>query len=138
MGTRSTIHIVDSEGESPVTLARLYLQWDGYPTGVGANIQRILGGKTMVNGYNDAETQINGPGCMGAMLIGGLKDGCGGVYLVDPNDDDRCSYHYEVAAQGPGKPIRLTVHGYGGTVLYKGPINEFDPEKAENHEDGEG
>jgi hypothetical protein len=131
MGTRSSTRIVDNTHGADTTLARLYIQYDGYPTGVGAQIKDILGGKTMVNGYNDADTQINGAGCMGAMLIDGLKNGCGGVYLTDPSEEERESYHYEVRCDGPGKPIHLKVCGYDDQVLYEGSLDEFDPAAVE-------
>jgi hypothetical protein len=133
MGTRSTIHIVDHSDEMPVTLARLYIQYDGYPTGVGRQIQEILGGKSVVNGYNDADTQINGPGCMGAMLIDGLKEGCGGVYLTPPAQVSSEEYDYTVTCKGAGNPIHLHVIGHG-EELYDGTLNDFNPEKCENEE----
>jgi hypothetical protein len=131
MGTRSSTHIVDHTGESPVTLARLYIQYDGYPTGVGAQIKEILGGKTMVNGYNDPATQINGPGCMTAMLIAGLKKGCGGVYVTDPSSEEEQEFNYTVTAKGAGEPIELRITVFDDHELYNGPLEDFDPEAVE-------
>ena len=131
MGTRSSTHIIDAEGDTPVTLARLYIQYDGYPSGVGRQIKEILGGKTMVSGYNDPKTQINGAGCMGAMLIDGLKNGCGGVYLTNPAEEERGEYHYVVTAQGAGKPINLQIFEYDDREIYNGPLDELDPRAVE-------
>ena len=130
MGTRSSTNIIDNSGSEPVTLARLYIQYDGYPSGVGNDIKRILGGKTVVNGFNDADTQINGPGCMAAMLIAGLKQGCGGVYLTNPATEDREGYHYEVECNGPGDAIILRIFGYDEETLYDGPLNDFNADEV--------
>lgn len=130
MGTRSTTHIVDHSGESPVSLARLYIQYDGYPTGVGNDIKNILGGKTLVNGYNDGATQINGAGCMAAMLIAGLKKGCGGVYLKAPTCEQEEEFNYTVTAKGPGEPIELRIVAYE-KELYNGTLEDFDPQAVE-------
>lgn len=130
MGTRSSTNIVDHSGDTPFTLARLYIQFDGYPTGVGKDIKEIFAGKVMVNGYNDEKTQINGAGCMTAMLIAGLKKKCGNVYVTNPQVEEREGHHYVVTAKGAGKPIQIQVFVYD-TEVYNGPLEDFDPEKAE-------
>ena len=131
MGTRSSTNIVDASGDKPFTLARLYIQYDGYPTGVGNDIKTVLGGKAMVNGFGDGKAEVNGAGCMAAMLIDGLKKGCGGVYVTDPASESREEYHYVVTAQEAGKPILLQIFNYDGKELYNGPLDDFDPEAAE-------
>ena len=68
MGTRSLTHIQDNNGK---VLTTIYRQYDGYLSGMGNDIKKILGGKTVVNGYNDPETQVNGIECAAEMLIAG-------------------------------------------------------------------
>ena len=131
MGTRSLTHIHNNDG---TVLMTLYRQYDGYPTGMGDDIKKVLGGKTVVNGYNDARTQVNGMGCAAAMLVAGLKDGCGGVYVY-PADSNDCGEDYIYILSTDGSKLLLEVQGaWEGNVLYSGPLDEFDGETVENAE----
>jgi len=91
MGTRSLTHIKDSENR---TLVTIYRQFDGYPTGHGDDMKRILndGVVTLKNGYHlsdESPTVFNGMGCMAAYLIGELKEGIGNIYIVPiPTEND--------------------------------------------------
>lgn len=90
MGTRSIIHI--KEGRK--TIATIYRQYDGYPSGMGNDIKNILN-KGMVNvkngfsGNDVAPSSFNGVGCLAAYLIGELKEKqIGNVYIMAPNTKD--------------------------------------------------
>ena len=76
MGTRSLTHIKDDNGQ---TLVTLYRQYDGYPTGMGEDIKTALnnGQVSITNGYSmgdEAPATFNGMGCLGAFLVGELKE----------------------------------------------------------------
>lgn len=144
MGTRSLTHVKDETG---ATLVTIYRQYDGYPTGQGDDIKAALGGREMVNGYNDAARQINGIGDAAAILITAMKldtatpasatdkqIDAGGVYIQTPGETDAGQdYTYTLfpaESTGEGwnvKPgaLQLTVESYGET-LYSGPLAEFD------------
>ncbi len=131
MGTRSLTHIHDNEGN---VLTTIYRQYDGYPSGMGNDIKSVLGGKTVVNGYSDPEKQVNGMGCAAAMLIAGLKDGCGNVYVY-PADSSDMGEDYIYILSTDGAKLLLEVQGaWEGNVLYSGPLDEFDGEAVENAE----
>lgn len=142
MGTRSLVHIQD-EGK---TLVTLYRQYDGYPTGIGADIIKALAnGKAKLTGggYSggDAAPQMfNGMGCLAAYLVGALKtphdmgkgNAIGNVYVY-PADTSDCGEEFTYTLDGSrGDSIKLTVKAsYSGDILYSGPLSKFDPKKAE-------
>lgn len=131
MGTRSLTHIQDEDGN---VLTTIYRQFDGYPSGMGDDIKSVLGGKIVVNGYNDTATQVNGMGCAAAMLIAGLKDGCGNLYVY-PVDSSDCGEEYIYILSTDGTKLLLEVQdAYDDNVLYSGPLDEFDGKAVENAE----
>lgn len=162
MGTRSLTVFKDANEEDP-EFAVLYRQFDGYPTGLGADILECFKGKVVVNGYND-DNQINGGGDMAVQLIAFLKqkesrsfnyktseytpkpvNTPGGLYLHRPGTRD-CGEEYiytitcprhpkDWAAKWEGK-LLLTVEGYG-KFLYEGLLDDFDPKAWEASEDDE-
>ena len=107
MSTRSVTRVMDNGTE----LVCIYRQCDGDPSGMGADLKRILKGYRIVNGIsgNDGNCDkckeprymhrgrqaktgeqshrfvpcriANGMGCMAASLVKGLKDGVGNIYL---------------------------------------------------------
>lgn len=84
MGTRALVHFQE-DGE---TLCTVYHQYDGYLSGVGADIASLLVGRKIVNGYTNKETQANGAGCLAALYIAENKDGAGNLYIARPNAKD--------------------------------------------------
>lgn len=95
MGTRCLTYLYKEAAEKPFTC--IYRQYDGYPEGHGFQIAGFMNSKTMVNGYNDADTQINGMPCLASQLIvllkGGKTKACG-IFILDPSDND-CGQDYE-------------------------------------------
>jgi hypothetical protein len=86
MGTRSLTFFY----EDGKPFCAFYRQMDGYPSGHGVNLGKILAGITIVNGYGldmKAGTHANGPGCLAAQVIAALKNehGLGGIYMVNPD-----------------------------------------------------
>lgn len=128
MGTRAIVHIREEGKESPI-LTTIYRQFDGYPEGLGLDIQSALKGKTVVNGYSDPKTQVNGMGCAAAMLIAEIKEGCGNVYIKAAGTSDVWEeYAYQLYCVGDR--IHMTAsETYGdGRELFDGPLDDFDPE----------
>lgn len=130
MGTRS-ITIIKGEKEIVV----LYRQFDGYPSGHGAELKEFLEGITIVNGIGEQRTKIaNGAGCLAAQIIAHFKGphGVGGFYLHPAGTRDLWEeYTYTVTAK-EREPIHLNVVGH--KQIYDGPISGFDPSKAEEEE----
>jgi len=148
MGTRSLTIILD---ETRNEICVLYRQYDGYPTGHGAELKEFLYGFTVVNGFgsNDPPKSANGMGCLAAQIVGHFKSGIGGFYLHQAGTRD-CGeeYIYTVYLKKtrPRSPSRLyvkiqagayTLFGLPGTkqhnmpVIYDGPVDDFDPEDVQ-------
>lgn len=119
MGTRSLTFLYNDGDEKPFTC--IYRQFDGYPTGHGLEIAEFMNSKTMVNGYSDAKTQINGMGCLASQLIVLLKGGkceAGGIYIHHPDTEDAWQdYEYHI---WPGK---VEIRGDG--TIFSGDWSEF-------------
>lgn len=123
MGTRALIHVKDDRSET--TLVTIYRQFDGYPEGLGADLRAIVAGKTIVNGYNDPVTQINGAGCLAAQIIANLKEGCGNVYIYPPNSEDVGEeYTYTISCDA-GRVMVQCLDVLYKTVIYEGPLSEW-------------
>jgi hypothetical protein len=93
MGTRS-LTFVYSDGS---VVMNMYRQFDGYPTGHGAELAEFLGSfDAIVNGYafNESRKVANGMGCLAAQLVANFKVGVGGFYLY-PADATDCGQEYE-------------------------------------------
>jgi hypothetical protein len=99
MGTRSLTFVYD--GTSKVMC--MYRQFDGYPSGHGAELASFLGGfDAVVNGYafNETRKVANGMGCLAAQLVANFKVGVGGFYLYPTSTKDAGQeYEYHVYAQ---------------------------------------
>lgn len=130
MGTRSLTRVMDNDQ----IVAVIYIQFDGYPSGVGKDIKNILGSRKLVNGYQDAKAEVNGMRCAAAMLVAGLKnDSAGGVYLypVDAEDVGE-EYEYKLwtdggeIAFGESRQIQIECKESGGHLIYSGPLSEWD------------
>jgi hypothetical protein len=92
MGTRSLTFVYDDE--KPII--NMYRQYDGYPTGHGAELAEFLAPFTMVNGISTVETRkvANGMGCLAAQLVANFKSEAGGFYLYPTSAVD-CGQDYE-------------------------------------------
>jgi hypothetical protein len=99
MGTRSLTFVYD--GTSKVMC--MYRQFDGYPSGHGAELASFLGGfDAVVNGYafNETRKVANGMGCLAAQLVANFKVGVGGFYLYPTSTKDAGQeYEYHVYAE---------------------------------------
>ena len=138
MGTRSLTYVYetsdfadDKNNLKPITC--IYRQFDGYPTGIGADIKAVLCNARVVNGLpcGSKEKLFNGMGDLAAMLIYELKQGdTGNVYIQVPvlNEDAWQEYEYHITEiEGT---IFLKVKDPIET-LWSGPIDDFDPKAVE-------
>ena len=91
MGTRCLTFVYD--GDTPVI--NMYRQFDGYPSGHGAELADFLDGMVVVNGYGEVKPKIaNGMGCLAAQMIANFKQTVGGFYIHPVTDTD-CWQDYE-------------------------------------------
>jgi hypothetical protein len=122
MGTRSLTKIYDGN----MLLVTIYGQQDGYMAGHGKLLAGILEGKTMVNGYSKDVMVFNGPGCMAATIIAGLKKGVGNYYIYAPGatDEDDVSYVYTIRSVNYAEPtIKVTSRAAG--TMFDGDATAF-------------
>lgn len=134
MGTRSLTFVYDEQD----VIINMYRQFDGYPTGHGAELAKFLSQFTMVSGISTRESRkvANGMGCLAAQLVAQFKEEAGGIYLypataVDCGQD----YEYHVYHNGSeGLRVKVTDRGcnmFGLTMsdkneaLFDGSLAEF-------------
>lgn len=137
MGTRSLTEVLDGDD----ILLTMYRQFDGYPTGHGKDLKEFLSPFTIVNGFSGdmkTGTHANGLGCLAAQLVAAFKDGIGNIYLYPPGTRDVWEeYVYQIYLVGDVIHLKLTVpEAYAkkgkDSVLFDGPINDFDPQAVED------
>jgi hypothetical protein len=131
MGTRSTTHILDENGNR---LLCIYQQFDGYiEGGVGEKLIRLLEDRVVVNGYTmeDKERRnFNGMSCLAADVVAHFKDGIGGAYIQALDEDYVGSYNYTISCVGDGKDskpqrLKIKMESYG-EVLFDGFVEDYD------------
>ena len=133
MGTRSIIHVKDGKK----TIATIYRQYDGYPSGMGEDIKNALnnGEVEILNGYGGSSkipSQFNGMGCLAAFLVGELKGGkIGNVYLMAANTKDVGEEFIYTLSENKGKISLKVIDVYTKKTLFNGPLQEFCGKKAE-------
>jgi hypothetical protein len=139
MGTRSLTVFKDGEDEVVV----MYRQFDGYPTGHGADLKTWAKGKTLVNGMGRDDGKIwNGVGCMAAACVAHFKSEPGGFYLYPAGTRDAGEdYVYTLYPDPSWDPydanrsrgqLFIKIEYQDNTLLYDGPIDKLNPEGAEN------
>ncbi len=128
MGTRHLTYVY--EGETP--LMCMYGQWDGYPSGYGADLAQFLNSfDAIVNGIplGDKRKMANGMGCLAAQLVANFKVGAGSFYIYPPilNQDSGQEYEYHVFQD----KVKV-LDGWSNEVLFDGSWNAFNDFCAEN------
>ena len=109
MGTRALTFVYD--GDKPIV--NLYRQYDGYPTGHGAELAQFLDGFKVVNGIGAEKTRIaNGMGCLAAQVVAHFKDSVGGFYIHSV-DATECGQDYEYHVYQKDKELRVRVTDRG-------------------------
>jgi hypothetical protein len=93
MGTRSLTYVYD--GDEPVVC--MYGQFDGYPSGLGADLADFLHDGKVINGipFGAKGKMFNGMGCLAAQLVAKFKVGVGNFYLYPVKQNQDCWQEYE-------------------------------------------
>ena len=147
MGTRSLTTVIstytDTKKNKKVStkLIIMYRQFDGYPSGMGADLVEFLHGSKVVNGLGMNEIKskrvFNGVGCLAAQLVAYFKDGAGGIY-IEPITAKDCGqeYEYEIIVDDSNNVILKCIEiGYtdskgkyrnGKRVLFEGKAEDFE------------
>lgn len=82
MGTRSITIVLDEDNNK---IIEMYKQFDGYPDGLGLELQQFISSGKMVNGIGlDRGKVFNGINCFAAQLVSHMKTEAGGIYLHAP------------------------------------------------------
>lgn len=136
MGTRSLTFVYDSN-DRPII--NLYRQYDGYPTGHGAELAEFLSGFSVGNGIGakTPEKYANGMGCLAAQVVAHFKNSVGGFYIhsVDSTDCGQ-DYEYHVYQGGANGELWVRVKDRGCNMfgltlsdmdksIFDGPVSEF-------------
>jgi hypothetical protein len=137
MGTRSLTFVYD--GETPII--NMYRQYDGYPTGHGAELAEFLGQFRMTNGIpvgrdKTGDRIANGMGCLAAQLVSEFKGSDAGQFYLYPTSAVDCGqdYEYHIYKDPEGLRVRITDRGcnmFGLTMsdtndaIFDGTLAEF-------------
>ena len=116
MGTRSLTFVYEDghPGESTPKLVCMYRQYDGYPTGHGAELAEFL-----------LKGEHNGMGCLAASMIAHFKKSIGGFYIY-PVDSEDCGQEYEYHISE--NSVTIFEMGYTGEnkkVIFDGTYKEL-------------
>ncbi len=125
MGTRSLTRVFNKD----VEILCLYRQFDGYPSGHGAELAAFVASRPFVNGISETRV-FNGMGCFAAQLVAHMKHEAGGFYIYAPGSKD-CGeeFVYEVRG-GLGfdfAPLPIVIKVFSGSEapLYEGDVAGF-------------
>jgi hypothetical protein len=118
MGTRSLTFVYNERGEA---IVNLYRQYDGYPSGHGAELAEFLAGKRLVNGLSgDTSMVFNGMGCLAASLVAHFKQSAGGFYIYAvTNTDCWQDYEYHVYED------KIVVKNFNSQEMFSGDWESF-------------
>lgn len=110
MGTRALTFVY--EGTRPII--NLYRQYDGYPSGHGAELAQFLEGYKVGNGMgaNTPARYANGMGCLAAQLVAHFKTEAGQFYL-EPTDLVDCGQDYEYHVYNKDGELRVSITNRG-------------------------
>lgn len=119
MGTRSLTFVYDHDE----AVLNLYRQFDGYPSGHGAELAGFLASfDAITNGITLGETRrtANGMGCLAAQLVAHFKNSVGGFYIHSVTSTD-CGQDYEYHVYED----RIVVKNYNGRTMFNGNWKDF-------------
>lgn len=124
MGTRSLTFVYDGEE----AIINMYRQYDGYPSGHGAELANFLGQFTIVNGIRVGESRkvANGMGCLAAQMVSHFKGDEAGQFYLYPASAKDCGqdYEYHVYTDQRGLCVRITDRGCNMFGLTMSDVNE--------------
>jgi hypothetical protein len=139
MGTRSLTFVYEKYGQIQKPVVNMYRQFDGYPTGHGAELAEFLNGGRMVNGLSATKTVkevvFNGMGCLAASMVAHFKQTPGGFY-IHPVDTTDCGQDYEYHVYDKSGKLYIEVYNCGCNMfgvtmsdkhdfIFKGNLKEF-------------
>ncbi len=140
MGTRSLTFVYDGDE----AIINMYRQYDGYPSGHGAELANFLGQFTIVNGIRVGESRkvANGMGCLAAQMVSHFKGDEAGQFYLYPASAKDCGqdYEYHVYTDQRGLCVRITDRGcnmFGLTMsdkndaIFDGTVEEFTDFRTE-------
>ncbi len=118
MGTRSLTFVYD-ENNTPVL--NMYRQFDGYPSGHGAELAEFLAGLKLVNGFgNNGKGLANGMGCLAAQMVAHFKDSVGSFYIHSVLETDLGQdYEYHVY------PDKVRMTNFANEEIFNGSWAKF-------------
>ena len=136
MGTRALTFVYEKYGQIQKPVVNMYRQYDGYPTGHGAELAEFLNGGELVNGLGvESQLQFNGMGCLAAQMVAHFKQSPGGFY-IHPTDVTDCGQDYEYHVYLKKDELHIEVvdcgcNMFGMTMsdkhdsVFKGNLKEF-------------
>ena len=136
MGTRSLTFVYEKYGQIQKPVCNMYRQFDGYPTGHGAELAEFLNSGELVNGLGVDEKNIvfNGMGCLAAQMISHFKQTPGGFY-IHPTDVRDCGQDYEYHVSEKKNGLYVEVYNCGCNffgasgdtheLVFQGSLKEF-------------
>jgi len=138
MGTRSLTFVYEKYGQIQKPVVNMYRQFDGYPTGHGAELAEFLNGGRLVNGLIHTvtanEAVYNGMGCLAASMVAHFKKTPGGFY-IHPTEVRDCGqdYEYHVSEKKNGLYVEVYYCGcnmFGSSgdsqeLVFQGYLKEF-------------
>jgi hypothetical protein len=141
MGTRSLtfVYSESKSGETAERIINMYRQYDGYPTGHGAELAEFLSMGRLVNGLaltkTAEEVVFNGMGCLAASLVANFKQSPGGFYCYPVTTED-CGQDYEYHILNIDGEFKIEVYycgcnmfgmssDYESEVVFSGSLPEF-------------
>ena len=123
MGTRSLTFVYDDKQK----VVCMYRQFDGYPSGHGAELASFLGGfDAVVNGMRIGDTRkvANGMGCLAAQLVSNFKVEAGGFYLYPTSTKD-AGQEYEYHVYAEKVVVKETSYSGANQRIFTGTWAEF-------------
>ena len=136
MGTRSLTFVYDTykarNGRAVHRpIINLYRQYDGYPSGHGAELVEFLKQFTLVNGLpvgrGDTERRsANGMGCLAGQLVAEFKGSDAGQFYLYPTDAKDCGqdYEYHIYSNGPTFRVKVVNKGWNAFGLTMSDTND--------------
>jgi alpha-glucuronidase len=109
MGTRSLTYVYSYD--EPVVC--MYRQYDGYPTGHGAELAEFLNVTKVYNGMD----------CLAASMIAYFKKEPYNFYLYPTNLDQSCGQEYEYHVYDD--KVKIVETNSSGPALFEGSWNEL-------------
>lgn len=132
MGTRSITHIK----EDGKTIATIYRQYDGYPSGHGSDLLEMLQGIKLTNGFGFGAKYgevANGMGCLAALVISELKsEQVGGVYIYPPKSQNVGEEYIYTIKEKNGKINLKCVDVWNKKTLFNDTVENLTTKELEN------